>query len=114
LYIVCFLIGKSSVVEALVGREFLPRGTGIVTRRPLVVQMVHTPGDAEWAEFLHLPGKKFGDYHAVMIPKRYSPPKGGDRECGEGGREGGRRACNALSKGIPGLQTHLARNIFSW
>ena len=50
--------GKSSVVEALVGREFLPRGTGIVTRRPLVVQMVHTPGDAEWAEFLHLPGRK--------------------------------------------------------
>ena len=57
--------GKSSVVEALVGREFLPRGTGIVTRRPLIIQMVYTPGEVEWAEFLHLPGKKFGDYHAV-------------------------------------------------
>ena len=57
--------GKSSVVEALVGREFLPRGTGIVTRRPLVVQMVHTPGDAEWAEFLHLPHRKFGSYDAI-------------------------------------------------
>jgi hypothetical protein len=25
--------GKSSVLEAVVGRDFLPRGTGIVTRR---------------------------------------------------------------------------------
>lgn len=28
--------GKSSVLENVVGRDFLPRGTGIVTRRPLV------------------------------------------------------------------------------
>ena len=28
--------GKSSVLENAVGRDFLPRGTGIVTRRPLV------------------------------------------------------------------------------
>jgi len=27
--------GKSSVLEAIVGKDFLPRGTGIVTRRPL-------------------------------------------------------------------------------
>lgn len=33
--------GKSSVLESLVGRDFLPRGTGIVTRRPLVLQLVH-------------------------------------------------------------------------
>lgn len=32
--------GKSSVIEALVGRDFLPRGTGIVTRRPLILQLV--------------------------------------------------------------------------
>jgi hypothetical protein len=32
--------GKSSVLEAVVGRDFLPRGTGIVTRRPLVLQLV--------------------------------------------------------------------------
>ena len=29
--------GKSSVLENLVGRDFLPRGSGIVTRRPLVI-----------------------------------------------------------------------------
>lgn len=31
--------GKSSVLEAIVGREFLPRGQGIVTRRPLLLQV---------------------------------------------------------------------------
>ena len=57
--------GKSSVIEALVGREFLPRGTGIVTRRPLIVQLIHTPGGREWAEFVHVPGVKFGSYAAI-------------------------------------------------
>jgi vacuolar protein sorting-associated protein 1 len=28
--------GKSSVLENIVGRDFLPRGSGICTRRPLV------------------------------------------------------------------------------
>ncbi|XP_066969357.1 dynamin-1-like protein isoform X6 [Macrobrachium rosenbergii] len=59
--------GKSSVLESLVGRSFLPRGTGIVTRRPLVLQLVYTTRDDnqyrsaetgtldldEWAQFLH-------------------------------------------------------------
>lgn len=35
--------GKSSVLENLVGRDFLPRGSGVVTRRPLILQLVHTP-----------------------------------------------------------------------
>ena len=33
--------GKSSVLESLVGKDFLPRGAGIVTRRPLILQLVH-------------------------------------------------------------------------
>lgn len=63
--------GKSSVIEALVGRSILPRGTGIVTRRPLVLQLVHCPKDdkihrtaedgtidlEEWAQFLHTKNK---------------------------------------------------------
>ena len=36
--------GKSSVLESVVGRSFLPRGTGIVTRRPLVLQLFNTAG----------------------------------------------------------------------
>ena len=31
--------GKSSVLEAFVGKDFLPRGSEIVTRRPLVLQL---------------------------------------------------------------------------
>lgn len=34
--------GKSSVLENIVGRDFLPRGSGIVTRRPLVCLIVLT------------------------------------------------------------------------
>jgi dynamin 1-like protein len=29
--------GKSSVLESIVGRDFLPRGTNIVTRRPIII-----------------------------------------------------------------------------
>ncbi|ESR50062.1 hypothetical protein CICLE_v100309831mg, partial [Citrus x clementina] len=55
--------GKSSVLESIVGRDFLPRGSGIVTRRPLVLQLHKTePGLQEYAEFLHLPKKKFTDF----------------------------------------------------
>lgn len=39
--------GKSSVLETIVGRDFLPRGQGIVTRRPLVLQLIHTQGPGE-------------------------------------------------------------------
>jgi GTPase SAR1 family protein len=31
--------GKSSVLESIVGRDFLPRGSGIVTRCPLVLNL---------------------------------------------------------------------------
>jgi GTPase SAR1 family protein len=82
--------GKSSVLENIVGRDFLPRGTGIVTRRPLVLQLYNTgaakrdgatdaapssPGSPrgadstkppmpqrEWGEFLHIPGQKFYNF----------------------------------------------------
>lgn len=58
--------GKSSVLESVVGRDFLPRGSGIVTRRPLVLQLHQTnEGQAEYAEFLHAPRKKFTDFAAV-------------------------------------------------
>ncbi|KAF7326480.1 hypothetical protein MSAN_01990800 [Mycena sanguinolenta] len=74
--------GKSSVLENIVGRDFLPRGSGIVTRRPLVLQLIHKPASAsstsatpkdadkstnqdEWGEFLHLPGKKFFDFTEI-------------------------------------------------
>ena len=42
--------GKSSVLEAIVGRDFLPRGAGICTRRPLVLQLHATSPAPEAAE----------------------------------------------------------------
>ena len=42
------------MIEAIVGQEFLPRGSGICTRRPLVLQMVQCPDkEGETATFLH-------------------------------------------------------------
>ncbi|XP_006809424.1 dynamin-1-like [Neolamprologus brichardi] len=55
--------GKSSVLENFVGKDFLPRGSGIVTRRPLVLQLINCP--TEYAEFLHCKGKKFTDFDEV-------------------------------------------------
>ncbi|KAK9076508.1 hypothetical protein SSX86_004842 [Deinandra increscens subsp. villosa] len=58
--------GKSSVLESIVGRDFLPRGSGIVTRRPLVLQLHQTEGrQEEYAEFGHLPRRRFTDFSLV-------------------------------------------------
>ncbi|KAL9242725.1 hypothetical protein vseg_016698 [Gypsophila vaccaria] len=58
--------GKSSVLESVVGRDFLPRGAGIVTRRPLILQLHKTQlGKQEYAEFLHLPKQQFTDFSLV-------------------------------------------------
>ncbi|XP_035676395.1 dynamin-1-like protein isoform X12 [Branchiostoma floridae] len=80
--------GKSSVLESLVGRDFLPRGTGIVTRRPLVLQLVHVNSEEkkrpsededgghkqdikehahveEWGKFLHTKNKIYTDFDEI-------------------------------------------------
>ncbi|KAK9073968.1 hypothetical protein SSX86_006562 [Deinandra increscens subsp. villosa] len=62
--------GKSSVLEALVGRDFLPRGSDICTRRPLVLQLIQIKRkpdgtDEEYGEFLHVPGKRFYDFNEI-------------------------------------------------
>uniref|UniRef100_A0A803WGN3 Dynamin-1 n=1 Tax=Ficedula albicollis TaxID=59894 RepID=A0A803WGN3_FICAL len=45
--------------------DFLPRGSGIVTRRPLVLQLVNA--STEYGEFLHCKGKKFTDFEEVRL-----------------------------------------------
>ncbi|KAI3498209.1 hypothetical protein L1887_33978 [Cichorium endivia] len=57
--------GKSSVLESIVGKDFLPRGSGIITRRPLVLQLHKIEEGREYAEFAHLPRKWFTDFAAV-------------------------------------------------
>ncbi|EGG03542.1 uncharacterized protein MELLADRAFT_44541 [Melampsora larici-populina 98AG31] len=39
--------GKSSVLEAIVGHEFLPKGNNMVTRRPLELTLIHTPSTSQ-------------------------------------------------------------------
>ncbi|KAL5251155.1 hypothetical protein ACHWQZ_G016763 [Mnemiopsis leidyi] len=56
--------GKSSVLENCVGKDFLPRGSGIVTRRPLILQLNYVE-KGEWGEFLHAKGKKFTDFDEI-------------------------------------------------
>ncbi|TIB72673.1 hypothetical protein E3Q17_01421 [Wallemia mellicola] len=56
--------GKSSVLETIVGRDFLPRGSGIVTRRPLVLQLIHTTKQEEYGEFLHI-DKRYTSFEEI-------------------------------------------------
>ena len=49
--------GKSSVLEAFLGKDFLPRGSEIVTRRPLVLQLHQS--EEEYATFLHTGERRF-------------------------------------------------------
>ncbi|KAJ8491846.1 hypothetical protein OPV22_013567 [Ensete ventricosum] len=70
--------GKSSVLESIVGKDFLPRGSGIVTRRPLVLQLHKIDGEREYAEFMHLPRKRFTDF--ALVRKEISDET--DRETG--------------------------------
>lgn len=52
--------GKSSVIESLVGKDFLPRGKDIVTRRPLVLQLQRIEdGGEEYGEFSHRTGRLY-------------------------------------------------------
>jgi dynamin 1-like protein len=72
------------VLENIVGRDFLPRGSGICTRRPLILQLVNVQEDedapdplndpyrspaaarrSEWAEFHHIPSRRFTDFGDV-------------------------------------------------
>ncbi|CAF1355563.1 unnamed protein product [Adineta steineri] len=73
--------GKSSVIENIVGRDFLPRGTGIVTRRPLTLQLIYTPvedkeiqcqnlgcpvpNEDEFAVFTHIKDKVYTNFNEI-------------------------------------------------
>ena len=83
-------VGKSSVLENIVGRDFLPRGSDIVTRRPLILQLFNTAHLDElekgrddekeassgstssssspdtWGEFLHSGSKKYFDFNVTQ------------------------------------------------
>ncbi|XDG02146.1 hypothetical protein ABKA04_001761 [Annulohypoxylon sp. FPYF3050] len=59
--------GKSSVLEAIVGHEFLPKGTNMVTRRPIELTLINTPdSDAEYGEFPDLGMGKISDFSSIQ------------------------------------------------
>ena len=57
--------GKSSVLESVVGLNFLPRGEGLCTRRPLEMRLVHTFEKHDpWAKFDGI-DQKYTDFEEV-------------------------------------------------
>ncbi|KAJ6607380.1 P-loop containing nucleoside triphosphate hydrolase protein [Mycena sp. CBHHK59/15] len=63
--------GKSSVLEAIVGQEFLPKGDNMVTRRPIELTLVHTfskdgKAPVEYGEFPALGLGKITDFSVIQ------------------------------------------------
>ncbi|KAI9363469.1 P-loop containing nucleoside triphosphate hydrolase protein [Zopfochytrium polystomum] len=59
--------GKSSVLEAIVGHEFLPKGNNMVTRRPIELTLIHNPNSSEeYSEFPQLGFGKITDFGKVQ------------------------------------------------
>ncbi|THH30985.1 hypothetical protein EUX98_g3229 [Antrodiella citrinella] len=62
--------GKSSVLEAIVGHEFLPKGDNMVTRRPIELTLIHTPSVGkeieEYGEFPALGLGKISDFSQIQ------------------------------------------------
>jgi len=59
--------GKSSVLESIVGLDFLPRGDGVVTRRPLELRLNHVSEDIKPYGIFpeEIPGRKFTNFSEV-------------------------------------------------
>lgn len=77
--------GKSSVLESLVMRDFLPRGKDIVTRRPLILQLVHRPVFLDAVD--EVTGRMAGrsrSGEALLQFGRSSKPALGSADCMEG------------------------------
>ncbi|AFZ79026.1 Dynamin central region domain containing protein [Theileria equi strain WA] len=58
-------VGKSSVLEAIVGFPFLPKGSGIVTQRPLIMRLCHDKNSKDYGEFAHKRGVIFDDFQKI-------------------------------------------------
>lgn len=59
--------GKSSVLEAIVGHEFLPKGSNMITRRPIELTLVNTPeAQTDYGEFPALGLGKMTDFSHIQ------------------------------------------------
>ena len=50
------------MLESVIGKEILPRGKGIVTRRPIEIELTFIEGKDEWVEFPERKNQKFTDF----------------------------------------------------
>ena len=59
--------GKSSLLESIVGLNFLPRGSGVVTRRPLELRLIRSKNlsEAPYGLFKEEGDKKFTDFNLI-------------------------------------------------
>ena len=57
--------GKTSIIESIVGKDFLPKGTGIVTRRPLILQLKYSKDKNDYCIFNHKPNQIITDFSRV-------------------------------------------------
>ena len=57
--------GKSSVLESILGLDFIPCGEGVVTRRPIEIKLNHINSGESWAVFEERKTKKFTDFIQV-------------------------------------------------
>lgn len=74
--------GKSSVLESLVGKDFLPRGSGIVTRRPLILQLEYSPRGSEIGVFSHKSNIQMRDFSEIRREIEAETERLVGRRCG--------------------------------
>ncbi|KRX07095.1 P-loop containing nucleoside triphosphate hydrolase [Pseudocohnilembus persalinus] len=58
--------GKSSLLEQIVGMDFLPRGSGVVTRRPLELRLKYVQNlPKPYGKFDEIPNQEFSDFAQI-------------------------------------------------
>ena len=62
----CQSSGKSSVLESIIGLDILPRGDGVITRRPLELHLCHINSGEPYAIFEERKDIKFTDFKKVQ------------------------------------------------
>lgn len=64
--------GKSSLLESIVGMDFLPRGEGVVTRIPLELRLIHENDTnfETYAVFADEPKTKYFDFKELRKLRR--------------------------------------------
>lgn len=69
------------MLESIAGRDILPRGSGIVTRCPLIMQLRRKEG-MEYAEFGHQAMRRYTDFNEVRteIENRTAALAGGEKD----------------------------------